>query len=390
MTELDLPRSLPDESAPGLERRDDWESWLRVEADPGVEHAYDTVDRDLEKLDMTLVRKPLEAGVVWRLRLPRGEQIEAWEPGTSGLSPPDDVARLIEDVVAEKVLVPMPPASRDAGTIRLREMMEEQRRALVAHDPGARIGVDPENLHQHRVAARRARAFLRATRKYVEPAWRELLEEPLRTLGSATGPVRDLDVTLEHVRGEAATLDEADRAGMDTLLASLELELARARTMLLDAFDGSSYRALLMRFRLPVRLSPGVDKVPLERLARRELRRLVAALDELGSRPSNDAMHGLRIRLKRVRYAAELAAPRGKPGRRFLESARALQDLLGEHQDAAIAEQRLRDMTATDSVTAAAFVAGRLAERQRMRRDHVAQRLPAAWRRLRKAGARLH
>ena len=370
--------------------RTPWESWLQVEADPGVEHPYDTVDRDLEKLDMTLVRMPLEAGVVWRLRLPRGEQIEAWEPGTAGLSPPEDVARLIEDVVAEKVLIPMPPSSRDAGTLRLREMIEEQRRALVAHDPGARIGADPENLHQHRVAARRARAFLRATRKYVDPAWRELLEGPLRALGSATGPVRDLDVMLEHVRGEAASLDDADRVGMDTLLASLELELANARTNLLDAFDGSSYRALLMRFRLPVRLAPGVEQVPLERVARREFRRLVAALEELGSKPSNDAMHGLRIRLKRVRYAAELAVPQGKPGRRFLESARALQDLLGEHQDAAIAEQRLRDLTATDSATSAAFVAGRLAERQRVRRDRVGKRLPAAWRRLRKAGAPLH
>ena len=60
----------------------------RSEREHPVVHGYDTVDRDLERLGMTISRLPSEAGVVWRLTLPRGEQFEAWEPGNMGLSPP--------------------------------------------------------------------------------------------------------------------------------------------------------------------------------------------------------------------------------------------------------------------------------------------------------------
>ena len=42
--------------------------------------------------------------------------------------------------------------------------MAEQARQLLVHDPGVRLGADPEELHQLRVATRRLRAFLRAGR----------------------------------------------------------------------------------------------------------------------------------------------------------------------------------------------------------------------------------
>jgi hypothetical protein len=49
----------------------------------------------------------------------------------------------------------------------------------------------------------------------------------------------------------------------------------------------------------------------------------------------------------------------------------------------------LRSATVVDEQTSAAFVAGRIAERQVARRARVTAQLPAAWRRLRKSGARL-
>jgi len=365
------------------------ENWLRAEQELRVVHEYDTVDRDLERLGMTVSRLPVEAGAVWRLCLPRGEQVEAWEPGNGGLAPPAEIARLLEGVVAGKPLVPAPPSSSDPGAMRLREMIETQRRALLTHDPGARLGHDSENLHQHRVAARRTRAFLRAARGYVDPVWRRTLAGALGALGEVTGPLRDLDVLLEHVQGELRGLEDHDRAGADTLVANLELDRETARRRLRDALNGDAYRVLLVRLRLPPRLASGVEVVPLERIARQEFRRLVKAVDRLGKHPDENAIHGLRIALKRARYAAELAAPEGEASRRFLADAKILQDLLGEHQDAVIAEQRLRAATVVDTQTAAAFVAGRIAERQRARRARVTERLPAAWKRLRKSGTRL-
>jgi CHAD domain-containing protein len=365
------------------------EDWLRAEREFRVAHGYDTTERDLERLGMTLLRLPSEAGVEWRLELPRGERLEAWEPGTNGLAPPVEVVRVIEGVVAGKPLVPGPPVSREPGAARLREMLDAQRIALLAHDPGVRLGHDPENLHQHRVAARRARAFVRTVRGYLDPAWRRSLDAALRRLADATGPVRDLDVLLERLRDELERLDEIDHAAKALILQRLENERERARRGLFEALESRDYRFVLARLRLPPGLADGVDAIPLERLAQKEFRRLARLVDRLGKRPDEDAVHRVRIALKRARYAAELAAPKGGLRKRFLADARVLQDLLGEHQDAVVAEERLRIASVDDTRTAAAFAAGRIAERQRLRRVQVQERLPAAWKRLRKSGARL-
>ena len=365
------------------------EAWAASAPEFAVVHEYDTADGDLESLGMTVARIPLEAGVVWRLRLPRGELVEAWEPGNQGLVPPDEVTRWISTVVTGKQLVSAPPVGTDPGAIRLREVIGAERLALLANDPGARLGRDPENLHEHRVAARRARAFLRATRAHLDPDWQRSLVEPLGTLASATGPVRDLDVLIEHVHAEVERLKEPDRPGGKALVESLAAERASALRDLVDVLDGDAYQTLLARLRLPPRLAEGIETVPLERVARKEFRRLVRAVARLGKHPTDEQLHRLRITLKRARYTAELSRATTKSRTRFLVAAKLLQDVLGEHQDAVIAEQRLRAATVNDAGTAAAFVAGRIAERQQSRRDLAKGRLPGAWKRLRKAGQRL-
>jgi CHAD domain-containing protein len=323
---------------------------------------------------------------MWQLRLPRGEVLEAWEPGNTGLAPPEEISRLIEGILAGRPLLPMPPVSPDEGAIRLRKMIDAQRRALLEHDPGTRLDHDPENLHQHRVAARRTRAFLRAARGHVDPEWARSLADPLRELGRVTGPVRDLDVLVERVRAELGTVDPAEQAGGNTLAARLESERASARRHLLETLDGENYRTLLTRLRLRPRLAAGVSNVPLDRISRKAFRRLARAIERLGPDPDDAAVHRLRITLKRARYAAELSGPDGKQAARFLAHARALQDLLGRHQDAVVAERRLRELAVVDSSTAAAFVAGRIAERQRGRRTRLAKRLPKVLKRVRASG----
>ncbi len=323
------------------------------------------------------------------MTLPRGERVEVWMSGTEGLALPDEIARLISGIVAGKQLVPSAPLSDEPGAKRLRETILEQRHELLRHEPGVRLGVDPENLHKHRVAARRTRAYLRSASRYVDADWRRSLSAPLAELGAATGPVRDLDVLIAQVHEELDSLDSRDRAGGGLVLASLELERERARLPLFQTLVGDEYRALLGRLRLPPRLATGVESIPLGRIAQKEFARLAIKVARLGRRPDDTALHGLRITLKRARYAAELSAPAGKRGRQLLADATSLQDLLGEYQDAVVAEQRLRSATVVDRPTEAAFVAGRLAERQRGRRARVTQRLPAAWKRLRRSGARL-
>ena len=77
---------------------------------------------------------------------------------------------------------------------------------------------------------------------------------------------------------------------------------------------------------------------------------------------SDDALHEVRKTAKKARYAAELAEPvAGKRAARFVKQAKAFQDVVGEHQDAVVAEERLRELAATRSGSSL-LAAGRLIE----------------------------
>lgn len=83
-----------------------------------------------------------------------------------------------------------PPDPGGAETATLQAMIAVQLGRILAHDPGARLGDDPEDVHQLRVATRRLRAFLRAARPLLEKSWAEDLRAEPGWLGGALGPVR--------------------------------------------------------------------------------------------------------------------------------------------------------------------------------------------------------
>jgi CHAD domain-containing protein len=197
--------------------------------------------------------------------------------------------------------------------------------------------------------------------------------------------VRDLDVALGRLRRELEGLDETDQRAKALILERLEEERERRRRLLLEVFDSAEYRFVLGRLRVPPRLAGRVEEVPLGSIAEREFRRLARLAARLGKQPDEGAIHRLGPVLERVRHAAELAAPVEAVRRRALAESHVLQGLIREHRESLVAEQRLRGAVVEDVRTAAAFAAGRLAERQRRRRELVQERLPSAWRRLRES-----
>ncbi len=90
-------------------------------------------------------------------------------------------------------------------------------------------------------------------------------------------------------------------------------------------------------------LDADVDDLELAGFARRPWRKLRKAVDALGDDPSDHELHRVRIRAKRARYASEAVAPVfGKRAREFARAMAAVQDVLGEHQDAVVASEWLR------------------------------------------------
>jgi CHAD domain-containing protein len=293
--------------------------------------------------------------------------------------------RTVEIALAPQAL-PAQPSARAPELVT--EMLGRQLRAIRGHEAGTRLGADPEELHDMRVGTRRARAILRTASPLLEPAWTESVRVELAWLGGALGAVRDLDVFLARLEEGVAALDGQERRAAEKLVAEVERERQEAREALVSVLSSERYDALLgtleREFAAPPFLPVELD---VNDLAARQFDSLRRQMQRLGPDASDELVHRARIKAKRARYAAELAA--GLDGRataRFVERAKRFQDVTGEHQDTVVAEQRLRALATQATGAMTAFAAGRLAERERDRRRVARAELPKAWRKLERAG----
>ncbi len=213
---------------------------------------------------------------------------------------------------------------------------------LIRHDPVVRLDVDPEGVHQARVATRRLRSDLRTFHPLVDDGWSSELRDELGWIARILGDVRDGDVLLARLREgtERASLGENAAPVLETLQASRDT----AHAALLDALRGDRYAMLLDRLvdaaNAPVLAraadEPAGEAIPA--LVRRPWHRLSKRAKALGDSPTDAQLHEVRIRTKRARYAAEAAAPIvGKQARALAHAAARLQDVLGDLNDAVLA-----------------------------------------------------
>ena len=334
-------------------------------------------------------------------------EVELVEAGTSadlqrlsraiaraGATPTAGTPKLLQ-ALGVAVDTPPHPRRRAARALdHVRAALDEQARELVARDPGTRLGTDSEELHGMRVAARRARAILRSARPLLDRTWADELRAELRWIAGELGEVRDLDVLGAYLEGQIELLPPGERPDTDPLVAALVEGREVVRERLLAALRSDRYLALLDAMEAAAAAPvPSGRTQALRKLAAREHTKLAAAIDALGPDPIDDALHAVRIEAKRARYAAELAARAvGKPADRYVSAIKGLQDVLGEHQDAVVAEARIeatarRVAVGADAVSIA-FAAGRLAQLQVERRHDARRAWPAAWARVAAEGRR--
>lgn len=283
------------------------------------------------------------------------------------------------------------PQSGAAPIEHVKTLLQRETSGLLLHDPGTRLGSDPEDVHQMRVSARRLRAYLRAAAPMLNPEWAEALRTELAWLGHMLGPVRDLDVLLSYLDAECAAFRLPERRALQPVINELQRERTEARDLLLQALESDRYLALLDRLEAAAQ-SPAVtgDVVLLLEIAHAEYRKLRRAMRKNGPEASDKALHEIRIKGKRARYATELAeASLGKPATRVIRQVRALQDLLGEHQDAVVCEQRFRKLLRRSRGTLTAVSIGRLIERQSERRRRTRAALSAVWSKLERRADKL-
>jgi CHAD domain-containing protein len=272
----------------------------------------------------------------------------------------------------DKETLPRPSTDHE----RLRLFFTQRYIDILAADPGVRLGADTEPVHDLRVAVRRLRAVPRGGRALVAEDWANRLRDELDWLGRSLGPLRDLDVLIEHLGQEAETLDEADSTALADAFRALAGDHMRARADAIAALDSDRYLTLLDALAKPTPLVEA--KTTLREVAAGELRRLHKTMREVDLGASDALLHKARIRAKRLRYIAE--ALRNK---RVVRRAKEFQDVVGEHQDAVVAEARLRELAAR--VPQSAVPLGRLIEREQTRRTRTRDDLPKTWKRLERA-----
>jgi CHAD domain-containing protein len=214
-----------------------------------------------------------------------------------------------------------------------------------------RLGDDPEDVHQARVGTRRLRSDLRTFRSLVDSGWAGPLRDELSWLADLLGGVRDADVLAERLRRQVDELPEVDAAGFAPVLLRLSQEREAARAVLLVALRSDRYLTLLERLVAAASEPQLVEKAASEPardvlpgLVARPWRSLRKAVKALPSKPPDEALHQVRIRAKRARYAAEAANPVfGNKSARFAKAVAGVQGVLGDQHDAVVAEGWLRD-----------------------------------------------
>jgi CHAD domain-containing protein len=268
------------------------------------------------------------------------------------------------------------------------------------HEPGARLGDDPEELHDLRVAGRRLDAILRQFGEYLPPALvriRPTLKKLLRVLGDA----RDLDMALLELETFNRELADADRAGIKTLREHLSSERERARTKMLAVLDSNAVQRDLEKLTQALAQpstfiseepqSPESDVVltpkAIPALIRTRYKKVRKGASRLTSDSPMDDYHAVRGQVKKLRYALEAVAPiLGKPANDMLRALRRWQERLGTQQDADVAGRRLQALATHPPKglqPGTLFLMGRLAAHHSSLAAKARKRHPRAYRKVR-------
>ena len=283
-----------------------------------------------------------------------------------------------------------PDERSDAACKRLLARLDA---VLAMNLPGIEADLDPECLHDFRVAVRKARSLLREMRRVFPRSVTRRLRADLGWLGQSTGPVRDLDVHLMDfgagVGGAEAGADDAAAA----LRAHLEASRNREYRALCRTLRSARYRRVRSAFRRFLESAPPARPrsenalVPVAALSAARIlkvyRDILSEGRAIGDASPAESLHDLRKSCKRLRYLLEFFRDihPARPVQRTIARLKRLQDNLGAFQDVQVQRAVLEEFRerADTSLGAAAIDAidrqcAALMEREKKTRAEFAAR----------------
>jgi CHAD domain-containing protein len=242
-------------------------------------------------------------------------------------------------------LAPDLPAAQAMAAI-----LESLLDSMEANVPGTIRDIDTEFLHDLRVAVRRTRSALKLCGDALPSGLASEFRPEFRWLGDLTTPTRDLDVFLLGYQDMAAQLVGASGADLVPFHDFLAASRAAAYRRLVAGLRSARFSRLRGNWRaalVDVRPAGPLTAAGLadakiaaaHRNALRTGRRITA-----NSPP--ESLHDLRKRCKELRYLVEMFGSLHDPARlsQAVRELKALQDCLGQFQDAEVQRAGIRGM----------------------------------------------
>lgn len=270
--------------------------------------------------------------------------------------------------------------------------LRTQAEAIHAHDPAVRRDL-PDSVHQLRVATRRLRSAFRTYKKVLDRDATRPIGEELKWLAGELGVDRDQEVLAERLTARVGAHDAALLLG--PVHARLQIWDAAgrtdARTRTLAVLDSDRYLRLLDSVEALLADPPlldGAHRKPAKVLPRaivKDYERLAGRVEHaLALTPGEErdlALHDARKAAKRARYAADAAKPAlGKAAKRFSKRMKAVQSVLGDHQDSVVARDALRTLAIqAHAAGESAFTWGLLYGEEEARAADRERELPEVW-----------
>jgi CHAD domain-containing protein len=235
-------------------------------------------------------------------------------------------------------------------------VLRREAAALAATKPKTKHVPTPEEIHQLRVAARRLRVALRLFGRMLPSRDTAHFNAELRWFASSLGDIRDLDVYAENFKAYVQGVPREQRRGLSRYELYLRRERSEARQRAAAAVASPRAEALLADIERFVAAEPSAGALrrwgsltvgdAMRQSVRRSVSRVRRLGDTLMTRARPAELHGLRIKVKRLRYELEFFAEVCAPLKQAAKESKALQDLLGTLQDVYAGTARLRRYSA--------------------------------------------
>lgn len=195
----------------------------------------------------------------------------------------------------------------------------------------------PDGVHQMRVTSRRLRSLLRSHPALLALPGGEHLESELRELAATLGVARDAEVLAKRYQKALDDLPPELVRGRarERLVTNSKAAYTRGLRRAVLALDSERYFRLLDGLEGLARAAADGDFSAAASVAhaRHKLRK---AATKARREPSDEHFHSVRKKAKQLRYVAEAA---GK--RKMAKRAKAIQTLLGDHQDSVVSRTHL-------------------------------------------------